>query len=281
MSLSEEPLLRSSSAEEENDEDKICYGPSADSSDGKSQEYLIYFLPGNPGLIRYYKPFLFRLYTLLSSCSTTEPARFHICGYSHSGFETAHRGKKFEPLGLQQQIKDQEQCLYDHIESHRNRTGQNFKVILMGHSVGCYMLLELIQQHRNKIQELIKQHGDNIEGGEEDFDLIGGILLFPTITDIAKSPLGMVFGVCTLNALLGLLLNLYDTENSSNSVFPSSYWKYRESFIFRDPGKHSLSACQACDQIPRVRSDNDYLFHQKPDGRQTGFVGFSSQQAID
>lgn len=63
----------------------------------------------------------------------------------------------------------------------------------MGHSVGCYMLLELIQQHRGKI-----------EGGEEDFDLIGGILLFPTITDIAESPLGMVFGVRTFELLLGL-----------------------------------------------------------------------------
>ena len=274
MSLSEIPLLRTFSSEEE--DDKICYEPSTDSIDGESQDYLIYFLPGNPGLIRYYQPFIHKLYTLLSSCSTTESARFHICGHSHGGFETAHHGKKVEPLGLGQQIKDQEQLLYNHIKSHRNRTGRNPKVILMGHSVGCYMLLELIQQHRDKIQELIDQHGDKIEEGEEDFDLIGGILLFPTITHIAKSPLGMVFGVCTLDALLGLLLNLYDTENPSNSVFSSSCWKYRESFIGPNPGKHSLSACQASDQIPRVRSNNHYLVHQKPDGRQTGFVGFSS-----
>ena len=271
MSLSEVPLLRSHSSEEGND--KICYEPSTDSINGNSQDYLIYFLPGNPGLIQYYQPFLLKLYTLLSTCSTTESARFHICGHSHSGFETAHHGKRFEPLGLGQQIKDQEQLLYNHIESHRNRYGQNPKVILMGHSVGCYMLLELIQQHRNKIQELINQHGDGGEKDEEDFDLIGGILLFPTITHIAKSPLGMVFGVCTLDPLLGLLLNLYDTENPSNSIFPSSYWKYRENFIVPGPGKHSLSARQASDQIPRVRSNNHYLVHQKPDGRQTSFVG--------
>lgn len=59
------------------------------------------------------------------------------------------------------------------------------------------MLLELIQRHRNKIEE-----------GEEDFDLIGGVLLFPTITHIAKSPLGMVFGVRTFDFLQGLRLNL-------------------------------------------------------------------------
>ena len=203
MSLSEVPLLRSSSSSSEGEKDKICYEPSTDSIDGRSQDYLIYFLPGNPGLIQYYQPFLHKLNTLLSTCSTTESAKFHICGHSHSGFETAHHGKKFEPLGLGQQIKDQEQLLYNHIRSHRKRTGRNPKVILMGHSVGCYMLLELIQQHRDKIQELINQQGDNIEEGEEDFDLIGGILLFPTITHIAQSPLGMVFGVCTLDALEG------------------------------------------------------------------------------
>ena len=138
------------------------------------------------------------------------------------------------------------------------------------------MLLELIQQHRDKIEELINQHGGNIEEGEEDFDLIGGILLFPTITDIAKSPLRMVFDVRTFDALAGLLLNLYHTDNSSNSLFPGSNWKYRESFIVPYPGEHSLSTCQASDQIPWVRSSNHYLVHQEFDGRPTGFVGFTS-----
>ena len=210
MSLSEEPLLGKSSSVKS---DKICYEPSAESTYGKSQDYLIYFLPGNPGLIQYYQPFLSKLHTLLSTSSTTESSRFHICGHSHKGFETAPDGEKskspISPLGLEQQIKEQEQLLYDHITSHRNRTGENPKVILMGHSVGCYMLLELIQQHRDKIRELVDQHRDKIEDeGEEDFDLIGGILLFPTITHIAKSPLGMVFGVRTSDHAPGLQINL-------------------------------------------------------------------------
>lgn len=184
MSMSRDPLLGGSSFEKS---DKICYEPSTDAIDGKTQDYLIYFIPGNPGLISYYQPFLSRLYALLSSSSTTESSRFHICGHSLRGFEPAQDGKRSKspryPLGLERQIKVQELILYDHIKSHRNRTGNSPKVILMGHSVGCYMLLELIQQHRHKIEE----------EGEEDFDLIGGVLLFPTITHIAKSPLGMVF----------------------------------------------------------------------------------------
>ena len=188
MSLSEDPLLGDFLSEKS---DKICYGPSADTINGISQDYLIYFMPGNPGLVQYYEPFLSRLHGLLSTSSTTESSGFHICGHSHKGFETTLDGKISKspyPLDLEQQIEAQEKRLYHHVRSHRNRTGSSPKVILMGHSVGCYMLLELIRRHRTMIEE-----------GEEDFDLIGGILLFPTITHIAQSPLGMVFGVRTLD----------------------------------------------------------------------------------
>lgn len=165
--------------------DKICYEPSEASVDGKTQDYLIYFIPGNPGLISYYQPFLSQLHFLLRTSSSTESSRFHICGHTHEGFGSATDGQRKtppeQPLGLQQQVINQEHLLYEHIRSHQTRTGNVPKVILMGHSVGAYILLELIQQHREKIDE-----------GEEDFDLIGGILLFPTITYIAQSPLGVL-----------------------------------------------------------------------------------------
>ncbi len=197
--MSRDPLLEDFSFEER---DKICYDPCTDSIDGNTQRYLIYFMPGNPGLIQYYQPFLSRLHTLLSSSSTDKSSGYHICGHSHRGFEAAQDGMRSNtpryPLGLEQQIRVQEQRLYEHIEFHRKRTGKSPKVILMGHSVGCYMLLELIQHHRNKIEE----------EGEEDFDLIGGILLFPTITHIAKSPLGMVFGVSIFRPSTKLSANL-------------------------------------------------------------------------
>lgn len=211
MSVGRDPLLGDSSFEKTN---KICYEPFEDSIDGKTQDYLIYLMPGNPGLIQYYEPFLSKLHALLSSSSTTESSRFHICGHSLTGFEVAQNGKKFRPprvpLGLEEQIEVQEKLLYDHIKSHRDRTGNSPKVILMGHSVGCYILLELIQQHRKKIED----------EGEEDFDLIGGILLFPTITHIAESPLGRVFGVRTLDPLPSLQLNpASDSEFSQFLIF--------------------------------------------------------------
>lgn len=180
--MSTAPLLRSSSIERS---DKICYEPSGDSSED-DQDYLIFHIPGNPGLIPYYQPFLSKLHNLLVSSSSTASARFHICGHSLKGFEFTNNGQPPQsPLSLNDQIEYQEDLLYSHVNSHRQRTGNTPKVILMGHSVGAYILLELIRHHGKKIDE----------SQDEDFDLIGGILLFPTITHIAKSPLGMVASV--------------------------------------------------------------------------------------
>lgn len=183
--MSADPLLSDSSVETS---EKICYEPSREPLDANSQDYLIYFITGNPGLISYYQPFLSRLHSLLVTTSRTASARFHICGHSLKGFEFdhngAHGGPPKSPFNLAGQINFQEELLYNHVNSHRDRTGNSPKVILMGHSVGAYVLLELIKQHRKKIDD-----------GEEDFDLIGGVLLFPTITHIAQSPWGKLFGV--------------------------------------------------------------------------------------
>lgn len=183
--MSSERLL--GEAPVENDE-KICYEPYPEKVDGETQDYLIYFITGNPGLISYYQPFLSRLHNLLVESSGTVCARFHICGHSFRGMEVTlngeHGGPPRSPLSLEEQIRWQDDLLYAHVDTHRERTGNNPKVILMGHSVGSYILLELIQRHP-----------DRIKRGAKDFDLIGGILLFPTITNIAQSPLGRVASV--------------------------------------------------------------------------------------
>lgn len=149
-------------------------------------EYLIFMITGNPGLISYYEPFLSTLNTLLSS----SPLRFHISGYSLAGFNSSQKdlqGDSSSLVGLQGQIDHVEQKLFEQVDALRHFSGGRQvcpKVILIGHSVGAYILLELIRQHQTKIDE-----------GEKDFDLIGGILLFPTITHIAQSQQGMIYSV--------------------------------------------------------------------------------------
>ncbi|KAL8858846.1 MAG: hypothetical protein Q9178_004650 [Gyalolechia marmorata] len=159
---------------------ELYFGPSARGNHSEDvQHYLIFHIPGNPGLISYYDPFLSTLHALLSSPSTLPSANFHIYGHSLAGFETTEQ--HHELAGLEGQIDYVDDLLYDQVEEIWQRTQRTPKVILMGHSVGAYILLEIIRRHRRRI-----------EGGKKDFDLIGGILLFPTITHIARSPSGVV-----------------------------------------------------------------------------------------
>src|SRR5205807_2345433 len=68
----------------------------------------------------------------------------------------------------------------------RNDQGvKDARVILIGHSVGAYILLEVIRRLR-----------ENVEREEEGVQVIGGICLFPTVTHIAKSPSGRKSSVC-------------------------------------------------------------------------------------
>lgn len=165
-----------------NQPDHICYQTSASASREDIQDYLIFFLPGNPGLIPYYEPFLSQVKTLLEPYAKRN-ARFHICGQSYRGFEVSPYSKgPTGPFGLKDQIEYQEDLLLHHVRSQYVSRGRTPKVILIGHSVGAYILLEMIQRHWVAVAEK----------DVEDFDLIGGILLFPTIADIAKSPLGRI-----------------------------------------------------------------------------------------
>ncbi|KAG8533766.1 uncharacterized protein KY384_001507 [Bacidia gigantensis] len=179
--MSTESLLQDNSPAEW---DSLEYHKSTGTDSQASQDYLIFFISGNPGLIYYYEPFLSKLQSLLS-LSSFSPAHFQIYGHSYKGFEISpHVDSISEPAGLKQQIKHHEECLRGQVRKHQGEfPGKSLKVILVGHSVGSYVLLELIQRHKQMVQ-----NDDEVD----DFDLIGGILLFPTIAEISQSNLGRI-----------------------------------------------------------------------------------------
>ncbi|KAF2715148.1 hypothetical protein K504DRAFT_457316 [Pleomassaria siparia CBS 279.74] len=140
--------------------------------------YIIYHITGNPGLVEYYRVFLTHLYGLLSdSSASSSPSRiFHVYGRSLSGFEVdGHdhaRVLNGPPYSLEQQITESLSCLLDLV---KDRGTKDVRVILMGHSVGSYILLEIIRRVREKAAGI---------------RIVGGICLFPTVTHIAKSASG-------------------------------------------------------------------------------------------
>ncbi|KAJ8106807.1 hypothetical protein ONZ43_g6934 [Nemania bipapillata] len=78
------------------------------SSDNGAQHVLIFFVPGNPGLIGYYGPFLSALRDLLDANVSRNAINFHIHGQNLAGFIdqdhepfTSHR----KPYNLEFQIQ--------------------------------------------------------------------------------------------------------------------------------------------------------------------------------
>ncbi|KAL2000394.1 hypothetical protein VTN02DRAFT_3188 [Thermoascus thermophilus] len=174
----------------------------------------IFFISGNPGLISYYHAFLALLSAELgrssSSSSRTIPAppSFRIYGASLGGFEVSGTGdgddggsvaagpaqQEEKVYGLQEQIALVEARLrgvmraYSNRNRSRVRRGPKPRVILIGHSVGAYIAMEILRRHREG-----RVQGDADADADADaaaFDIVGGILLFPTVVDIAKSVAG-------------------------------------------------------------------------------------------
>lgn len=135
-----------------------CVTPTAFYSRGNKRESTaLFFIPGNPGLIAYYHVFLSLVSERLSGA-------FQVYGRSLGGFLDPETR-----LNLEEQIVFVQGLLNDFMTERQ-------KVILIGHSVGAYIAMELLRRHRQQ--------------SSADFDIIGGIMLFPTVVDIAKSASG-------------------------------------------------------------------------------------------
>ncbi|RAL02132.1 bifunctional triacylglycerol lipase/ester hydrolase [Aspergillus ibericus CBS 121593] len=158
--------------------------PQPTSANSPLAPVLVYFISGNPGLISYYHPFLTLLSDKLQSLSTNQesPHAFHIHGHSLAGFEVLPQ----DPPPPEHYHDVEEQICFiqnqlDHfVQGTHTPTAPKPRVIIMGHSVGTYIAMEVIRRHRER----------SSSAAPINFDIIGGVMLFPTVMDIAKSPSG-------------------------------------------------------------------------------------------
>ena len=170
------------------------------------QKTTIFFISGNPGLIGYYHPFLSLLSKYLDEKEVNSPGlpSFQIYGSSLGGFEIEEHqpspsGNNGVDLDLEGQIcfvqgklaalmGDQSKGKSNSNSKGTVNTGTRQKVILIGHSVGAYIAMEILRRHREA-------------SPESTFDIIGGAMLFPTVKDIAASPSGQKLTVHPIHLL--------------------------------------------------------------------------------
>lgn len=157
--------------------------------------YIIYFLTGNPGLIEYYRTFLTHLYGLLThNTASNRDVEFQVYGRSFSGFELdakdikTYKYRKDPPYGLQDQIRHAEDDVVELVESVKEGGARDVRVVLMGHSVGSYVALEIVRR--------LRAHG--MAGEDFETGIAGVVGLFPTVVDIARSESGLKAAVSSL-----------------------------------------------------------------------------------
>lgn len=144
-----------------------------------STHTLIYFITGNPGLIRYYELFLSKLRDCLSSSYSSKPQNtsFIVHGQNLAGFADSDVDQLRDmPYSLQEQIE----YVHGIIDAQRIKVAGSERrfdnVILIGHSVGAFILMEIL---------------NNLRATKSDLKVQAGILLFPTVTHLAKSQNGV------------------------------------------------------------------------------------------
>lgn len=156
----------------------------------------IFFITGNPGLIGYYHTFLSLLSSNLISVSESrkDGSSFQVYGRSLAGFDIgdAQSGPSGGCHDLEEQICFMQRSLGEIVKTSKSNGNGNEgtekpkpRVILIGHSLGAYIAMEILRRHREK-----RKDNDN-DNDDVDFDIVGGIMLFPTVVDIAKSPAGV------------------------------------------------------------------------------------------
>jgi alpha-beta hydrolase superfamily lysophospholipase len=145
----------------------------------KSPGFLIHFttIQANSRSIAYYDTFLTTLHELLLDTFVSTSDTFHVYGQSLAGFEDEPSSTHQRPYSLEEQISYIMASLTSQRILSGPKQGQPYSsIILIGHSVGSYILLEAIQQIRKASLPL---------------KIRAGILLFPTVTHIAASPSGV------------------------------------------------------------------------------------------
>lgn len=168
-------------------QDAITLLPTS-STGARHKPLLIYFICGNPGLIEYYHAFLLQIRHQLEA--TGHGDNITIYGASHDGFEiqtqTSRTASHSPPYSLREEIEAVKRRLqFKTRQLAGSHPDEPLQVVLMGHSVGSYMLLEVLAWWQ--------KHG--IWEKQKVYSLVGGLCLFPTVVDIAKSPRGRILSV--------------------------------------------------------------------------------------
>ena len=215
----------------------------------RTRHYHIFFVTGNPGCIEYYHDFLAILSHSLSKAFSSGRVKnqFHVYGHSLANFvhDAGFSSTRPRPiLSLREQINFVEENLRAYVQDHKRdeehtvdkQSKGECNVILVGHSVGTYISLEILSK--------LKTGRFSVEA----LQLVGLIALFPTITWIARSPSGLKLGVSLKILSRAFLDNSGDTSDAGaeTSTGVLHCKAGRDNFLLLDPYNVTSSTGEGC-----------------------------------
>ncbi|XP_073424397.1 lipid droplet-associated hydrolase isoform X1 [Dendrobates tinctorius] len=150
-----------------------------------SPKFLFLIIPGNPGIVGFYKTFMQSLY----------------CGFNrkYPVWAISHAGHCSPPTGMDMTDEHDQQIddvfsLNGQIEHKLCYLKQNvpadIRLVLIGHSIGCYIILEMMKR-------------------SPELKVLKSILLFPTIERMAQSPQGKIMTPLLCNLRYVVYMPLY------------------------------------------------------------------------
>ena len=145
---------------------------------------LIYFICGNPGYVEYYRDFFNYLRHTIDSSGERTVTAYDIYGRNLLGFGDENR-EPFSQTNPPFEVEAEVDGIYDDLVAMRRvdaPTKPYDSIIIMGHSVGAYICMEIFHRHMKDPSRA------------PHLNLRHGFLLFPTLTDLALSPNGLQLG---------------------------------------------------------------------------------------
>ncbi|KAM4040663.1 lipid droplet-associated hydrolase isoform 2-T2 [Anomaloglossus baeobatrachus] len=166
----------------------LKFGPWRDlqkTSDHASPKLLFLIIPGNPGVVGFYKTFMHSLY-----CGFNK--KYPVWAISHGGHCSPPTGMDMtdehdqqidDVFGLNGQIEHKLCFIKQNVPS-------DICLVLIGHSIGCYIILEMMKR-------------------SPEMKVLKSILLFPTIERMAQSPQGKIMTPWLCNLRYVVYMPLY------------------------------------------------------------------------
>lgn len=126
---------------------------------------VLIFIPGNPGLVMFYSPFLSSIHSTQSSKSLA------ILAHGHLGYHGSSEWPAASQIGLTAQIA----ALLELVDAFIHEYGSGVKIVLASHSMGAWLSTRVLKERPQTIASML--------------------LLFPTISNIAQTPNGRKLSV--------------------------------------------------------------------------------------